>query len=344
MESNLISLPLSVVICTYNRAGLLRKAIESVLEQDASSDKYELIIVDNCSTDETQGVVRLFSHDHKNVRYVFEDMMGLSYARNRGWNESGGDFILYIDDECILPAGYLKEAIRIIKLLNPDIFGGAIKAIIDFEKPIWIKNEYYSDFLDRKSGLLSRSDYLFGGNIGIRKEILYKLAGFDINLGMKGNELAFDEEIEFQKRAIDNIPNLERYFDKKLWLYHRIRKEKINLIWLFRYHYSKGFNGIEVFSIIKETESRSISTSLLRVLYLLVKVVYRLSRLIIRIPIMFFLRSGEYPYWQQYLVERIYGVEIKNLGIIFKELSYRFHLISMKGSLKQVQHNSKSSF
>jgi glycosyltransferase involved in cell wall biosynthesis len=315
-------LPVSIVICTYNRAGLLRSAAESVLTQEFSQECYELIIVDNASTDETREIAEQLSARRKNVRYIFEEKQGLSRARNRGWREARGEYVIFIDDECILPSGYLEVAFRIIQQHNPDIFGGLIKAFYDFTKPHWVKDEYFSFFLDRITGILSHDEYVFGGNMGIRRATLDRLGGFNIYLGMKGNELAFSEEIELQLRAIESIPGLEIYYDSNLWLYHHIRKEKVNLEWLLRYHFSMGLRGLEGFNAIQAYQNLSAHHKWARILQIFVSILYRIFRICARIPILVFLRDKKYPYWQQYLVERIFGVEVNKIGVYCIEIKH----------------------
>ena len=80
----------SVCICTYNRCQGLRSALESVLGQQADRVRFEVIVVDNNSTDETKQVVdSLVRRGHSNLRYVFEGRQGLSYARNAAVAVSG---------------------------------------------------------------------------------------------------------------------------------------------------------------------------------------------------------------------------------------------------------------
>jgi glycosyltransferase involved in cell wall biosynthesis len=313
---------LSVVICTYNRASLLRLAVESVFVQEISPDCYELIVVDNASTDATSEVVEQLFAGRKNMRYVFEKEQGLSYARNRGWREARGDYVIYIDDECLLPSGYLEAAVRIIQLHNPEIFGGQIKSFYDFKKPEWVKDEYYSDFLDRKTGVLSHSEYVYGGNMGIRRDTLRRVGGFNTNLGMKANELSFAEEVEFQQRTIESIPDLKVYFDSNLWLYHHVRKEKVNLKWILKFHFSLGLKGLEGFNAIKAYKSMPVHRKMIRIMEIIVGISYRIIRICARLFILVFWRNENYPYWQQYLVERIFGIEVKKIGVYYAEIGY----------------------
>src|SRR3954462_11222915 len=75
---------LSIVMSTYNRGALLGDAVRSVLAQRDRTFPFELIVVDNNSTDGTRDIVRLLAAGDSRVRYAFEARQGLSYARNTG--------------------------------------------------------------------------------------------------------------------------------------------------------------------------------------------------------------------------------------------------------------------
>ena len=85
-----MTIEISVVICTYNRSTILKNALETILNQTIDPSFYEVIVVDNNSTDQTKRQVRNFSSLQANIRYVLEKQVGLSHARNRGWRESQG--------------------------------------------------------------------------------------------------------------------------------------------------------------------------------------------------------------------------------------------------------------
>ena len=98
---------ISVVICTRNRADLLGKAIASVVDQEFPRTDYEIIIVDNGSTDRTPEVVRSVQGTAV-VRYIREERIGLCIARNRGWRAAFGRYVAFFDDDAIAQPGWLK--------------------------------------------------------------------------------------------------------------------------------------------------------------------------------------------------------------------------------------------
>jgi len=75
----------SVVICSYNRREHVVAAVDSVLAQTLSADEYEVVVVDNCSTDGTEEAIAALVDQHANLRYLYEGRLGLALARNTGW-------------------------------------------------------------------------------------------------------------------------------------------------------------------------------------------------------------------------------------------------------------------
>jgi glycosyltransferase involved in cell wall biosynthesis len=94
---------LSVVICTYNRAELLERALNSLLNSPReASESWELLVIDNNSTDMTKEVVSSYE-----ARYILEPNQGIAYARNRGYMEAKGTYVAYIDDDAYVDSGWL---------------------------------------------------------------------------------------------------------------------------------------------------------------------------------------------------------------------------------------------
>lgn len=89
----------SVIIPTYNRGEFIGKAIDSVLKQTYTN--YEIIVVDDGSTDDTRKVVKSYG---KKVRYIYQENKGPSAARNRGINAAKGEYVAFLDsDDQFLP-------------------------------------------------------------------------------------------------------------------------------------------------------------------------------------------------------------------------------------------------
>lgn len=120
-------LTVSVVIPVYNNADRLRKVLEAVQQQDYPSDCYEVIVVDNGSTDESPAVAKSF----EGIRLLFEtEHLGSPYsARNRGVEAAAGDIIAFLDSTCRPVSQWLEEGVQSLRAEGADLVGGHI----DFE-------------------------------------------------------------------------------------------------------------------------------------------------------------------------------------------------------------------
>ena len=90
---------ITVAVCTYNRAGLLEECLESLVNQTADANTFEVIVVNNGSTDQTQQVAQQFTRQHSTFHVVIENKPGLSHARNLAFRNARSNWISYIDDD-----------------------------------------------------------------------------------------------------------------------------------------------------------------------------------------------------------------------------------------------------
>lgn len=104
---------ISIIVCTYNRAEMLRHALESLICQKTDGKfSYEVVVVDNASTDSTKAVVRqVATNCSVPVGYILEDDKGVAAARNRGVKESQGAWIAFFDDDQWAERDWLKNLI-----------------------------------------------------------------------------------------------------------------------------------------------------------------------------------------------------------------------------------------
>jgi len=98
---------ISAIICTHNRDTYLGAAVDSLLNQQDFED-YDIIVVDNGSTDNTKAVVEA-RMPHPRLRYVWEPTLGLSIARNRGFQETTAPILAYLDDDAEASPTWLKQ-------------------------------------------------------------------------------------------------------------------------------------------------------------------------------------------------------------------------------------------
>lgn len=131
-------LDVSVVICTRNRAARLKQVLASAVEMRASENlRWELLVIDNGSIDNTEGVALGFA-EHLPIRVIREDNAGLSHARNRGVREARGRYICWTDDDVVIDPNWLSAYVNAFaRYPEAVVFGGRIQPQLEPPTPRW---------------------------------------------------------------------------------------------------------------------------------------------------------------------------------------------------------------
>jgi glucosyl-dolichyl phosphate glucuronosyltransferase len=179
----------TVVLSTFNRASMLPAAIASVLQQHGSTLPYELIVVDNNSTDETRQVVRTAQRADARLRYVFETQQGLSHARNAGLDHARAPIVAFTDDDVRVAPTWV-EVIHQAFDAHPDVqcVGGRTLPVWPSPPPAWLTPEHWvgplalQDYGDHPRIIdASRPLCLAGANFAFRKDIFDRLGRFSVD-------------------------------------------------------------------------------------------------------------------------------------------------------------------
>jgi glucosyl-dolichyl phosphate glucuronosyltransferase len=172
---------------------------------------WELLIVNNSSTDATDEVIASFE-GRLPVRSTWEAAPGLSSARNRALAEATGEYILWTDDDVFVDDGWLGGYVQAFRRWpDADVFGGPIEPLFEGKPPNWILR-----LLDRIGHVYGRqtfgnqpvalcaestSDGPYGGNMAMRREVLLRFP-FDPNLGVRHGVYGIGEETEVIRRML----------------------------------------------------------------------------------------------------------------------------------------------
>ena len=200
---------ISVVVCTYNRDIYLLRCLENLKNQDFNNQEFEIIIIDNNSTDNTKNICLSFIEQNLNinVKYYLETKVGLSHARNTGVIKSTGKIISFIDDDGFAKTNYLKSIDAIASDLNYKeylAFGGKVIPVYNEEKePKWLSK--YIEGVVSKVDLGDRiipfnKKYPAGCNMVFRKEVFELYGGFNTDLHTRG-----DDKFVFDKLKKNNV-------------------------------------------------------------------------------------------------------------------------------------------
>ena len=234
---------ISVVVCTYNRAFYIQKTIESLLHQSLEKDCYEIIVIDNASTDHTARVLSRY----KDIRYIYEPKQGLSLARNMGIAHSKGEIVAYIDDDAIASKNWLENIVKAFSM-DPEIaaVGGKINPLWEIKKPEWITPQLYTYFScidwSPHAIYLRRGRFLFGCNMAIKKSVLIECGGFSNDIGRIGGNLLSNEEWHVFKYIDKKM--LKKYYDPAICVDHIVLKHRISWKWLNQRLYWQGVSNL----------------------------------------------------------------------------------------------------
>jgi glycosyltransferase involved in cell wall biosynthesis len=248
----------SIIICTYNRASLLEKCLESLAQQDLSES--EVIIVDNNSKDDTEKVIQRFITLYSNFRGLKETNQGLSFARNCGMNAANSDWIIFLDDDCYVDPSYTKFLREEIKSNEFRCIGGVYLPWYKEGKKNWYKDSYGSNLYKRTTNReLIKDQFADGGNIIFYKPLLLELGGFNTRLGMKEDSLSYGEETEIQvkMRKIGHKIGL----NENLIIHHLVPLKKQSFRWIIKSAFANGETYWKTF-MIKPTKIKIIKISL----------------------------------------------------------------------------------
>ena len=238
---------LTIAICTFNRSALLRQALASLAACRLPDGDLDLLIVDNNSTDDTQGVVREF-HGRLPIRYCFEPQQGLSAARNRAIAECRGDALLFTDDDVRFDPDWIEcYAREIARHPEAGWFGGRVRPHWDEGRPGWLKDDRLSlidgllvhyDLGDRGRAYTPDDQSPFGASFALRRSVFERFGGFRLDLGVKGQVPGRGEEAEYFDRV--RMAGVPGWYVGESSAWHWQDPRRFRFPHLYRYGFEKG--------------------------------------------------------------------------------------------------------
>jgi len=189
---------ISLVICTRNMCSALRACIECI-ERLESPGEWELIVVDNGSTDGTADWLRSFA-ERSSLRVVLvsEPKQGLGGARNAGIAKATGQIIAFTDDDCYVSSDFLIQILEIFRDDRIGFMGGRILLHDQTDIPITIRPDTEMQIIGPYSFI--QAGELQGANMAVRRSLMAEIGGFDPKFG-KGSQFKGGEDMDLQARA-----------------------------------------------------------------------------------------------------------------------------------------------
>ena len=172
---------ISLVVCTKDRAEQLQKCLGHI-SQICCQAAWELIVVNNASTDHTETILDNFSRDtHLLFRKAYEPALGSGCAKNTGWRLAEGEFIAFIDDDCYPQENYLSEVIKCLDNSALGFVGGRVLLFDPTDYPITIQTSEMRREYEAYNFIAAGE--IHGANFAFRKKALEDVGGFDPRFG-----------------------------------------------------------------------------------------------------------------------------------------------------------------
>ncbi|MCX6327726.1 MAG: glycosyltransferase family A protein [Bacteroidia bacterium] len=282
----------SIIIPSCNRADQLFRCMKSLVALDFASAEYEIIIVDNGSTDNTREVVISYVKEYPEhiIRYFYDAIPGLLTGRHRGAKEAKSEILVYVDDDIHAEKGWLTAIVDSFKRYPEEhLVGGKCLPIYETEPPDWLA--YFWQTLPdggKMLGDLSLCDFgeaekevhptwVFGLNFSILKTSLYDLGGFHPDcISPQFQHFQGDGESGLSMKAFEK--GYKAVYNPKALVYHEVPAERMTLGYFDNRYFYQGIcnsyteirrnNGIT--SMVARTSIKRKIKNILRPLYRIV--------------------------------------------------------------------------
>ncbi len=232
----------SVIVASFNRIDEIQELLKSFEELKGDRVKYELIIVDDGSSDGTREYLEKYrTQSEVALEIVGQENKGPGAARNTGMSVARGDFFIFIDSDCSVPPQWLQEIDKALNSEKADAFGGPDTYRMDFPPLLKAINYSMTSFITtgglrgRKGKKLAKF-YPRSFNMGISRQLWQKIGGF--------GSLRHGQDIEFSNRILKS--NVKVIFVDTAYVYH---KRRTNIRRFYRQVYNWGVARINLYKI-----------------------------------------------------------------------------------------------
>ena len=243
------SMNITVIVCTYNRCELLAKTLDGIVAQTLPEPiKWEVLVVDNNSSDRTREVVESFCvKAPARCRMVFEQQQGLSYARNTGIRNARGEILAFTDDDIAVESGWLWNLTSSLHSGEWAGAGGQIIPVALEALPNWLPVDDFRTLgpfagFDLGEDPLPLTRPPYGGNMAYRREMFEKYGAFRVDLGRAGTNLQGREEVEFANRLLAEGEKLR--YEPAAVVRHSVPGNRMGKGYVLRWYYCNGLSEV----------------------------------------------------------------------------------------------------
>lgn len=234
---------ISVIIATRDRAETLQRTLQEDLARQATEGEfsYEVLVVDNGSTDRTRDVVESARHQYPvTLRYLYEARLGKPHALNTGMEHAWGAVFAVTDDDALPDPRWLLGLWRCLQQERADAVGGRVLPLWEAQRPAWMSDEFVwrvgcLGLLDHGAARrrVEQGDCRWvGSNLAIRREAVARVGGFDVRL-------IRSQDTEFYNRCVR--AGLRVCYEPSALVRHRLGAERMALDYYRRWNHRTGY-------------------------------------------------------------------------------------------------------
>jgi glycosyltransferase involved in cell wall biosynthesis len=234
----------SVILPTYNRAPLLRSALAALGRQTAAPASFEIVVVDNNSSDGTQDL--LASIEQPPLQIVKEPRQGLSFARNAGLAAARGEIVAFTDDDVEVAPDWI-DTIASTLGTHPDVdvVGGRVLPAWPDEKPSWLTRDHWAPLALQDHGDAARvfdrgtPIGLIGANVAFRRAVFDRIGGFSPAVQRVKDTIGSTEDHELLDRLYTS--GGRAMYSPRMIVMTRVPRERCARAYHRRWHAGHGF-------------------------------------------------------------------------------------------------------
>lgn len=212
---NDMTIDITVALLTFNSEKTLAQCLDSIVNQDYEKTKYEIIAIDNGSSDDTINILKKY-----NISYWVHPDLNISQLRNVALSKSTADIVGFVDSDCIIAADWISKALEVMRNEGAVVVG--YKYLLPDNPTYFEKN-----WLMQNKRKVSYSDIIPAGNMIMAKKTVMSIHGFDETLAT-GEDADLLERLrqrsfktvscpDIKNKHLGNPKSLKGYFKKELW-------------------------------------------------------------------------------------------------------------------------------
>jgi glucosyl-dolichyl phosphate glucuronosyltransferase len=234
-------LRVTVAVLTYNRARTLRDALAGIVRQNYPADHWEILVVDNNSSDNTAEVVASFSSADPPPRRVVEKSQGLDHARNRAIAEARGDVLVLADDDILVESDWLSQMVAPFSsdlAHRIGVVGGEVIPVFPDGLPGWLEGSHRALAFRGDAGPLPDHQAPMGANFAFPKWVFTRFGTFDTQLDRQGARLFGGGDSEMIQRI--RASGLDVWFVPGARVLHQMSASRLTLRYALRHAFDSA--------------------------------------------------------------------------------------------------------